>query len=243
MSQHDPQPRTPRLDRRSLLFGGGALGASGLLAARAGAATSNPAAGLSPAREIDPQAMGLLQGSCTLTASDVQGPFWLDLGLVRTDITEGYPGVPLRTYFRVLDASSCAPIEGAAVDVWHCEALGAYSGFQSRGTQGLTFLRGIQLTDANGIAFFDTVYPGFYVGRTAHVHVKITPHPGSELTTQIYFPQSVNDRIYGLPPYDQNTNPQVTNSADGFYDPVREFDLRRDPNGNGILGGFTVVVA
>lgn len=163
MSQHDPEPPTPRLDRRSLLFGGGALGASGLLAARAGAVTSSPAASLSPARDIDPQAMGLL--------------------------------------------------------------------------------RGIQLTDANGIAFFDTVYPGFYVGRTAHVHVEITPHAGSEFTTQVYFPQSVNDRICGLPPYDQNTNPQDTNGADGFYDPVREFDLRRDPNGNGILAGFTVVVA
>jgi len=225
------------LHRRSLLFGASALGAGGILGGTSSAAGS----ATPPPTDVDPDLRGLLAGSCIVTASDVEGPYFLDLDLVRNDITEGYPGVPLRVYLRIHGASSCAPIENAVVDVWHCEAQGVYSGFAVKGTQGLTYLRGVQLTPQNGLVWFDTIYPGFYAGRTSHVHVKVRPNAGAELTTQLYFPQSVNERVSGLAPY-LGGGPITTNAQDGFFDPERVFTLRRDPNGPGILAGKTLVV-
>ena len=107
---------------------------------------------------------------CVLTPELTVGPYWLDDLLVRNDITEGKAGVPLDLQITVVDASTCAPIEHAAVDVWHCDANGFYSGFTGSnpgGTDGYvddgsypdTFLRGVMLTDANGLAQFATIYP------------------------------------------------------------------------------------
>src|SRR5436305_381668 len=90
-------------------------------------------------------------------------------GKLRRNITEGRPGTPLTLRLRVVDASTCKPIKNAAVDIWHCDALGAYSGFGA-GSGSRTFMRGVQRTDANGFATFQTVYPGWYQGRTVHIH-------------------------------------------------------------------------
>jgi len=226
--------------RRELLFGASALGLGGLLPASANAqAGANP---LVP-NALTPEIEALVGSGCTVTGSDVQGPFWLNLNLVRQDITEGSPGVPVQLFLRIQDAATCSPIEGAVVDVWQTDAAGDYSGFQSRGTQGLTFLRGIQLTPPSGLVSFQTIYPGWYSGRTMHLHVKVTPQVGTELTTQLYFPQSVNDRVATLPPYDLQGPPPVTNGTDGFFDAARLLKLRRDGAGNGIVAGKTIVVA
>ncbi len=228
------------LRRRELLFGAGALGMGGLLPSSASAQV-----GTAP---LDPRALSadieaLVGSSCTVTGSDVQGPFWLNLNLVRQDITEGTPGVPVQLFLRIQDAATCSPIEGAVVDVWQTDAAGDYSGFQSRGTQGLTFLRGVQLTPPSGLVSFQTIYPGWYSGRTMHIHVKVTPQVGTELTTQLYLPQSVNDRVATLPPYDLQGPPPVTNATDAFFDAARLLKLRRDGAGSGIIAGKTIVVA
>lgn len=236
--QHD-RPDSPAIPRRSLILGAGALGAGGLFGSSAGARGT----GATPEPTLDPETEALLQGGCVVTGSDVEGPFHLDLNLVRNDITEGYPGIALRMYLLIHDVATCSPIENAVVDVWHTEAQGTYSGFQSRGTAGLTFLRGIQFTPQSGLVWFDTVYPGWYTGRTPHVHVKVTTQGGSELTTQLYFPQSVNDRVFTLPPYNAHGPAPVTNATDAFFESDRVFKLRRDPNGNGIIGGKTIVIA
>src|SRR4029450_6300067 len=98
-----------------------------------------------------------------------EGPYYVDDAAVRRNIKRGKTGVPLRLRLRVLDVSSCKPIRGAAVDIWHCDALGVYSGVQGDSDD---FLRGVQRTNATGWAEFRTVYPGWYRGRAVHIHVK-----------------------------------------------------------------------
>src|SRR5882672_301980 len=124
----------------------------------------------------------LAQPVCTLTPEQIEGPFYLDRGRVRESISEGKPGVPLQLSIRVLDTSmSCVPIPRVVVDVWQCDAFGIYSGYEGVAIEprhiepvdDKTFLRGMQLTDAAGTVRFRTIYPGWYSGRTPHVHLKL----------------------------------------------------------------------
>lgn len=103
--------------------------------------------------------------------------------------------------------AGCAPISGARVDVWHCDADGAYSGFQQ--AQGETFCRGIQLTDDNGQVTFQTIYPGWYPGRITHIHFQVFFGDGQTATSQIAFPEDVTEAVYAVEPYaarGQNTS-------------------------------------
>lgn len=93
--------------------------------------------------------------------------------------------------------AGCAPISGARVDVWHCDADGAYSGFQQ--AQGETFCRGIQLTDDNGQVTFQTIYPGWYPGRITHIHFQVFFGDGQAATSQIAFPEDVTEAVYASP--------------------------------------------
>jgi protocatechuate 3,4-dioxygenase beta subunit len=160
-----------------------------------------------------------MQAVCVLTPSETQGPYYLDLNLNRIDITEGYAGLPTRIFLHVVRASDCTPVPNAIVDLWHNNAPGTYSGFASQGTAGLTFLRGVQTTDANGTAYFDTIYPGWYPGRTVHMHLKVRPSGGSELTTQLYFKKRLTARVHSMPPYDAHGQSPTTNDNDGLFLP------------------------
>jgi protocatechuate 3,4-dioxygenase beta subunit len=117
----------------------------------------------------------------------------------------------------VLNATTCQPVPNAAVDIWHASAAGVYSGFQQQGTLGQTWLRGVQMTNASGIAAFNTIYPGWYMGRTQHIHVKVRPTPTQELTTQCYFRQSLNQWVNSLAPYSSHGQNPTTNASDGLF--------------------------
>jgi protocatechuate 3,4-dioxygenase beta subunit len=125
--------------------------------------------------------------SCVLTPEQTEGPYYIANEAVRRNITEGRPGIPLLLRAFVVNASTCKAIKSAAVDIWHADAGGVYSGFGSGGASR-TFMRGIQRTNAKGLALFRTVYPGWYQGRTVHIHVKV--HLGGNVvhTGQLYFP-------------------------------------------------------
>lgn len=110
--------------------------------------------------------------ACTLSPELTEGPYYLDLEKIRKNITEGKAGLRLDLRVTIVNASTCEPIEDVAVDIWHADASGVYSGIGSEGTSGKTYLRGVQLTDANGVASFRTVYPGWYQGRATHIHLK-----------------------------------------------------------------------
>lgn len=160
------------------------------------------------------------QALCVLTPAQIQGPYFVDVDLVRSNITEGRPGAPMRLWISVVRAATCAPISGASVELWQADALGLYSGIAALGTAGQTFLRGTQFTNASGVAIFDSIFPGWYPGRTPHLHLKARAPGSPTLTTQLYFLQPLADRVHTRRPYVLNGPAPVTNGADGFYDPL-----------------------
>ena len=215
----DDDIMSPVRGRRQILRSAGALGIMGLIAGSA-PFTALAKAALSPDLDLADAIDDLsVQGMCSLTPTETSGPYYLDLDLLRQDITEGLPGLPTRLLIQVVRTSDCAPIPNAAVDVWHCDAVGRYSGYPDQGTGGLTFLRGVQETNTEGQVTFDTIYPGWYTGRTSHIHVKVRPTPTSEITTQMYFKQVLNNRINDRAPYsDHGPNP-TGNRADRLFLP------------------------
>jgi protocatechuate 3,4-dioxygenase beta subunit len=142
-------------------------------------------------------------------------PCYLDLDLVRSDLTEGRPGVPLDLRVNVVDADACEPVESAAVDLWRCDAGGAYSGVE--GAEGETFCRGVQLTNADGTAAFRTVFPGWYTGRAAHIHVKVSAVRGRTHTGQLFFDPEAISTVYATEPYAERGDPDTPNEIDGIY--------------------------
>jgi protocatechuate 3,4-dioxygenase beta subunit len=145
---------------------------------------------------------------CLLTPRAIEGPYYFDPKLMRSDVTEARPGVPLRLRLQVLEARNCTPLKNARVDIWHADAIGHYSGYERQGddrsvsTTGQTFLRGTQLSDEAGLVVFRTLYPGWYEGRTPHIHFRAFVHDRSVLTGQLYFADALSEFIYSnVAPY------------------------------------------
>ncbi|GBD48903.1 intradiol ring-cleavage dioxygenase [Methylopila sp. Yamaguchi] len=198
-----------RLTRRATL--GAFAGAPAALAAR-------PVRAQGAAAPVAPAG-----GMCVLPVEAVEGPFYFDPQLDRSDITEGRPGVPLELTLTVIDAATCTPLPGARVDIWHADAAGLYSGYPSQGgavgvsTEGQTFMRGSQVTGAGGLASFRTVYPGWYRGRTPHIHVKLLLSAREVLTTQLYFPDALSEYVFEhVPAYrGRGAERDTVNATDG----------------------------
>lgn len=209
-----PRPFSFDPQRRRALTGA-SLGVAALVActhATSDAAESSAATAASPSRT----------GTTPLTAQTTEGPYYFDAKKVRTDITEGLPGTPLDMRFRVVDAAG-APFAGARVDIWHCNAAGVYSGYAGQGddgsvdTRGATFLRGTQMADSAGEALFHTVYPGWYRGRTTHIHFKVIDGDNATLTSQFFLPDALSEFLYTqVPAYARDELRDTLNSSDGI---------------------------
>jgi hypothetical protein len=219
-----------RITRRTslLTLGGLAAGALGWKTDAALAAGEGPA--------------GVASGAitCVLTPEMTEGPYYTSGEKIRRNITEGRPGAPLALELTVVDASTCKPIKGALVDIWHCDALGVYSGVQ--GNTG-TFMRGVQPTGARGLARFSTVYPGWYTGRAVHIHVKV--HVGGNVvhTGQFFFNDTVTDAVYTRAPYNTRGARDLRDSSDSIYrNGGSKSLLAVTKNGAGYVGRITMGV-
>lgn len=169
--------------------------------------------------------------SCVVRPEQTEGPYFVDEALHRSDIrsdpADGIrsPGIPLALTILVsqLRAGACAPLPGAQVDLWHCDAVGVYSDVRDPGfdTTGRKFLRGYQITDARGAARFLTIYPGWYAGRTVHIHFKIRTAPSTgrslEFTSQLYFDDALTDRVHTAAPYASKGRRTMRNRDDRIY--------------------------
>ena len=176
-------------------------------------------------------AASTLGPSCVVRPEQTGGPYFVDERLNRSDIrsdpTDGRarPGTPLALTLLVsrLNTGDCQPLAGAQVDIWHCDAQGIYSDVQDPdfNTIGQKFLRGYQITDVRGEARFVTVYPGWYPGRTVHIHFKIRTAPVTqrsfEFTSQLYFDDVLTDRVYTAPPYVTNGSRTARNQHDWIF--------------------------
>lgn len=171
--------------------------------------------------------------ACVVRPALTEGPYFVDEKLnrsdLRTDPATGAvsAGVPLKLKFNVsrVSNSACSPLAGALVDVWHCDALGAYSdepaGMGNPNTSGKKYLRGYQVTDANGAVEFTTIYPGYYTGRTVHIHYKVRLFSGStrtyEFTSQLFFDDTLTDQVFTRAPYNTKAARGTRNNNDGIY--------------------------
>ena len=169
--------------------------------------------------------------SCVVRPELTIGPYFVDEQLNRSDIrsepsdTSVREGVPLTLAIGVFDVSqnSCDPLAGAQVDIWHCDAAGVYSGVSDRSfsTVGQKFLRGYQLTDATGKAQFLTIYPGWYSGRTVHIHFMIrtigADGQAYEFVSQFFFDEARTDQAHSVQPYAARGYRNTLNSDDNIY--------------------------
>jgi protocatechuate 3,4-dioxygenase beta subunit len=184
--------------------------------------------GLAGAGLLRPRTARAQTPACVVRPEQSEGPFYVDERLDRSDIRsdprtgEVRPGAPLALAFAVssIRGGTCTPLPGAVVDVWHCDALGAYSDVGGPGS-GQKFLRGYQVTDAGGLARFTTIYPGAYEGRAVHIHFKVRTAAGAarahEFTSQIYFDDAVTDQILALEPYARRGQRRLRNDGDGLF--------------------------
>ncbi|WP_205752760.1 hypothetical protein [Cryptosporangium phraense] len=269
-----------RWSRRRALALGAPLGLSATGIALAGL-SSRPEGGRGGAgaelpTSIDAAALALLGESrvCRPTVQAAQGPYWFDVDRLRTDLRENRPGTPLRLVFRVVDGAGCTdrPVPDAVVEVWHCDAAGRYSGFETPGgvavpapppgwpndlgpeppaadptgdpmgyatrtsdgsysrgdaeaqpTDDGTFLRGAQIADAQGVVRFATIYPGWYVGRAPHVHVKVHLDRRTVLATQVFLDDAASARIYASAPYRPGA---LRNADDEQFDASAQLTVR-----------------
>ena len=275
MSPNDEtQNRSSRrgLRRRDAFVAMGTLGLGGVLGAtRLGSATADAEAAAA---------------SCVLTPEVTEGPYWIENGLTRHDIRAGRPGLPLEIVFTVENAKTCTPIANADVEIWHCDAAGVYSGYESlsQGANGTTpgappagappsgtpptappsgggapgghqtptddkrYLRGHQRSDADGKVSFLTVFPGWYRGRTPHVHLKV--HVGGSVvhTGQVFFNEAVTAAVYKRAPYKSHGQPDTSHAADTIFAAAGKgkavLKLGKRPGGKpGYRGTITLGVA
>jgi protocatechuate 3,4-dioxygenase beta subunit len=180
--------------------------------------------------------------ACVLTPEMTEGPYYISGEKLRRNITEGRPGTRLDLRLSVVDAQTCEAIKGAIVDIWHADAVGVYSGFGS-GASSRTFMRGVQRTDKNGLAIFRTVYPGWYQGRTVHIHVKVWVGGDDVHTGQLFFSDTLTDTVYKRAPYSRRPDRTTRNTQDGIYSSGgRQSLLRMRRNGSGYIGSITMGV-
>jgi protocatechuate 3,4-dioxygenase beta subunit len=164
--------------------------------------------------------------TCFLTPQETEGPYYFNPNLMRQDIRQDTTtgaiktGLPLNMKFTVINLD-CVPIPNVLVDIWHCDKDGIYSGYAGQpggvSTVGQTFLRGVQLTDANGQCSFISIYPGWYPSRVTHVHFKVRLTSTTYVTSQFAFPDSVNPAVYNTSLYVTKGQNSLTNASDSIF--------------------------
>lgn len=169
--------------------------------------------------------------ACVITPEQMEGPYFTGDALERADIRSDpssgavSAGIPLQLTLRIsaIDNTGCKPLPNAIVDVWHCDASGMYSDVRdfSFNTLGKQFLRGYQVTDADGKVAFTTIYPGWYPGRAVHIHFKVRADIGGGrakvFTSQLYFDDAFTDEVYKLAPYNSREQRFPRNDRDGIF--------------------------
>lgn len=233
----------------------------------AGASIVPLAAGAAHAQDAESTSEDDMPSTCLLSPEMTEGPYYLDDMLIRQDVAEGKAGVPLDLTMTVVNAETCAPLANAAVEIWHCDANGFYSGFVDNSPGGQpgnagyvedesdtgTFLRGIQLSDEAGNVWFQTIYPGWYAGRAIHIHLSV--HLGGEdedgvyqggttaHTGQIAFADEVTLLVAETEPYASRTSDFVRAGEDGIFRPHLDdggvFVTLEQLNPNSIADGLT----
>jgi protocatechuate 3,4-dioxygenase beta subunit len=168
----------------------------------------------------DPFTSGL-GATCALSCASTLGPCYAAT-LVRKDISEAQKGLPVRLAFLVVD-EACKPVEGATIDIWHTSPAGLYSGEDASDmctsgdatARASKWFRGVQTTDSKGRVDFDTCFPGWYRGRTIHIHFTVRVKDVEYVTSQLFFEDAMVDEIVAEQPiYKDRGARDTTNKND-----------------------------
>jgi protocatechuate 3,4-dioxygenase beta subunit len=199
----------------------------------------------------DPFAGGI-GNPCELSCSATLGPCYAET-FDRKDISEGALGLPVRLAFLVVD-ETCTPVADAEIDIWHTSPNGLYSGEDASPT--CTFddpeavaghwFRGVQTTDANGRADFDTCFPGWYSGRTIHIHITVRVGGTEYVTSQLVFEDALVDAIIAEQPIYSDRGPRdTTNVTDGIMsaaDDLAAFTFETEHMSDGAMLAWKTLV-
>ncbi|MEV0614015.1 hypothetical protein AB0I81_11890 [Nonomuraea sp. NPDC050404] len=222
-----------RVSRRRMITGLGSLGLGGLVTAGDTGVNAMVDTASDPETHAKADALFARARTCTLAPSTMQGPYYFETKAFRSDLREDRPGVRLRLAIKVQDGKSCRPRPGAVVEIWHCDAAGYYSGAEAESRDAMSgsaqikidpatkftdmkpsdrrrYLRGAQIADPGGIVRFTTIWPGWYPGRTVHVHVMVVVDGDRALCTELMFDEAFNRQVLALPPYLQHDKPRDT---------------------------------
>ena len=205
-----------------------------------------------------------------LAPEQIAGPYFRNPKLLRRNISEGAEGLPLLLRLTIVDAMTGEPVSGALVDIWHCNARGAYSGWSRINpdrevdtdaigsiprTDDDTYLRGSQFCDQQGRARFTTIYPGFYAGRALHIHVAVRMVTGREYLDernvawvgQLYFPEVVSRAVLNARDYRGRASAPLNNAEDSYYanmggegSTLTVWPIGRDSHEDGFFGQLTI---
>ena len=201
---------------------------------------------------------GAGSASCVLSPALTIGPYFVDEKLNRSDLTTDTndtnvtDAIPLALAITVQQYSSsgCSALSGAQVDLWHADAGGKYSDESSEGTTGETYLRGYQVTDSSGLASFKTIFPGWYSGRTVHIHAMVRLFDASgnqtfEWETQFFFDPALTTEITATAPYSTRGTPDTSNNQDNIYSQGGSknlLNLTKNSDGTGYSTAITLGV-
>ena len=212
------------------------------------APTYAPVATAGPTATPEPSAL-----ACVVSPEMTEGPYFVDEMLNRSDIREDpsdgsvVEGTALALTLNIyqVNGDACTPLTGALVDIWHCDASGLYSDVQQNNTVGQKFLRGYQLTDENGAVQFTTIYPGWYMGRAVHIHMKVRTDPdadqGLEFTSQLFFDEDLTDQVHTQGPYASHGTRDTRNENDNIYSGGgSQMLLALSPEGDGYAGTMNI---
>ena len=163
--------------------------------------------------------------ACTLIPSETAGPFPLDItantNFFRRDVRENKTGVQLNLKMKIVGVDNCFPMQNVRVNIWHCDKDGAYSGYSvpsNPGQAGTTYLRGYQMTDANGEVEFITIFPGWYPGRVCHIHFQVYVSTNYAAISQLTFDPNPKQALYSANSgvYTKGPDP-MTIASDGVF--------------------------
>jgi protocatechuate 3,4-dioxygenase beta subunit len=175
---------------------------------------------------------------CVVLQREVtEGPYYVDLDLVRRNIKEDRSGIPLTLRFRVFNVNTCRVIKRASVEIWHADGSGTYSAVNG---DSHTYLRGIQRTNSKGYARFETIYPGWYMGRTPHIHMKVFVSGNEVHTGQVFMKDAVSAKVYSRGIYASRGQADMTNAEDSIYrEAGRRALLHLRRKGDRVADGYT----
>lgn len=203
--------------------------------------------------------------SCVLTPDVTQGPYYVGGEYIRSDVAEDQQGIATTLDYQVIDVDTCEPVPNVYLEQWHCNATGVYSGVIASGngdtsdTSNIdkTFLRGIQETDEDGVATFETIFPGHYLSRATHIHILVHANVtvydngtlGNDVSSshvgQAFFDQDLIYEADTISPYSENTQEITTNEDDSILseevatdgvDPIFEYTYLGDSLADGLFG-------